>query len=199
MESQVILDFEKLLKTYKVIKFDKVWEKADTNYKLIYNIEGLAIDPKFYGIVKLIFWLDETKENLSENVITYLYTLSCDYKSTTITTVEETFKNILLLLDKEQTNIDLSEFILNGTDNLNKEIKDNDVSDFIQNLNFVPQGNAPCADIEFKFELTSNDDAYEFSMKPFKNEWQLTYESNVESLPIKDVPKKLIQWIYEIK
>ncbi len=143
--------------------------------------------------------VDSTKENLSENVITYLYTLTCDYKSMTITTVEETFNSILALLDKEQTNIDLSEFILNGTDDFNKEIKDNDVNDFIQNLNFLPQGNMPCTDIKFKFELKSNDDAYVFYMKPFKGEWQLTYESNTELLAIKDVPKKLIQWIYEIK
>lgn len=199
MDKQILVDFEKILKTHKVIKFDKIWEKSDSNYKLIYNIEGLAIDTKFYANVKLIFWLDSTKENLTENVITYLYTLTCDYKSMTITTVEETFNNILTLLDKEQTNIDLSEFILNGTDDFNKEIKDNDVNDFIQNLNFLPQGNMPCADIKFKFELKSNDDAYVFYMKPFKGEWQLTYESNTELLPIKDVPKKLIQWIYEIK
>jgi monomeric isocitrate dehydrogenase len=199
MDKQILVDFEKLLKTHKVIKFDKIWEKTNSNYKLIYNIEGLAIDTKFYANVKLIFWMDSNKENLSENVITYLYALTCDYKSITITNIEETFNNILSLLDKEQTNIDLSEFIINGTDSFNKEIKNNGISDFIQNINFVAQGNMPCVDIKYKFELKSNDDAYIFYLKPFKGEWQLTYESNKELLPINDVPKKLIEWIYEIK
>ncbi len=56
MDKQILVDFEKILKKHKVIKFDKIWEKADSNYKLIYNIEGLAIDTKFYANVKLIFW-----------------------------------------------------------------------------------------------------------------------------------------------
>jgi len=199
MDKQILIDFENLIKKYKVIKFDKIWEKIDSKYKLIYNIEGLAINTKFYANVKLIFWLDETKENLSEELITYLYTLYCDYKSIKITTVEETFANILALLDKEKTNVEMSDFILDGTDSFNAEIKKNEINNFIQNIKFISQGNKPCTDMNFKFELKSNDKDYEFYLKSFVDEWKLTYESNEEFVQMPDVPKKLIEWIYEIK
>lgn len=199
MDGNILVDFENLIKKYKVIKFDKIWEKVDSNYKLIYNIEGLAINTKFYANVKLIFWLDETKKNLSEDLITYLYTLYCDYKSIKITTVDETFSNILMLLDKEKTNMEMSDFILSGTDSFNEELKKNDINNFIQNVKFIAQGNMPCIDMNFKFEMKSNDKDYTFYLKAYKDEWKLAYESNEESVQMIDVPKKLIEWIYETK
>ena len=199
MDKQVLLDFEKLIKQYKAMSFDKIWEKADSKYKLIYNIEGLTVDNKFYANVKLIFWLDETKENLSEDAITYLYTLYCDYKTIGITTVEETFNNILTLLSNEETNSDLSNFIINGTDDFNEELKKQDINDFIQNLHFIAQGNKPCVQTRFKFELISNNKTYEFYLKSFEKDWTLSYEDNNEQVLMNEIPKKLIEWIYEIK
>jgi len=199
MDKQTLVEFESFIKNYKVIKFDKIWEKSDSNYKLIYNIEGLTIDTKFYANVKLIFWLDSAKEQFVENVITYLYTLYCDYKTITITTVAETFENILQLLDQEQTNKDMSDFILAGTEAFNAELKEKNVNNFIQNLKFIPQGNMPCATMDFKFELQSNDDTYAFTLKAYINKWELSYDSNKELVSLSDVPKKLIEWIYEIK
>lgn len=198
MNKQVVIDFENIIKRYKVLKFDKIWEKTDTSYKLIYNLEGLSIDNRFYSNVKIIFWLDNKKEKLVENVITYLYTLSCDYKTITITSIEETFNAILQLLDKEETNKALSDFIINGTDNFNKELKVNSSEAFIQNLNYIPQGNKPCIKSNFKFELISNEETFTFYLKCLKNKWELTYETTVEEIALKDVYKKLIKLIYEI-
>ena len=197
-DKQILVDFENIIKKYKVLKLDKVWEKIDSSYKLIYNLEGLVIDNKFYANVKLIFWLDEKKENIIENVITYLYTLSCDYKSITITTIEETFKTILSFLDKEKTNNELSNFVINGTDEFNKEIKNKDINDFIQNINMVPQGNMPCISLKYKFELISNNETFTFYLKPLKFKWQLTYKDISELLDIKEVYKRLIDIIYKI-
>lgn len=199
MGVEVLVDFENIIKKYKVLKFDKVWEKHDSNFKLIYNIEGLVVDNKFYAVVKLIFWLDGKKEKITEDVITYLYTLSCDYKSITFTTIGETFDSILKQLDNERTNKELSEFIVNGTDAFNKELKINKINSFIQTLNFMPQGNVPCVSMKFMFGLVSNDKTYEFQLKPMKDGWQLTYENNEEMSAMTEVPKKIIDWIYDIK
>jgi len=199
MDTQILIDFENIIKKYKVLKFDKVWEKYDSNFKLIYNIEGLVIDNKFYPVVKVIFWLDSKKENITENVITYLYSLACDYKSITITTIEETFNNIIKLLDNETTNKQLSDFVINGTGNFNKEIREQKINNFIQSLIYIPQGNVPCINMKFKFELVSNTEVYDFYLKPFKNKWKLTYNNNTELLSITETYKKIIDWIYEIK
>ena len=199
MDKQILIDFENELKKYKVINFDKIWEKINSDYKLIYNIEGLSTDTKFYANIKLIFWLDSTKETLTDDVITYLYNLFCDYKSMPITTASETLQNIFKLLDDEQTNSEISEFIADGTDKFNEILKANDIPDFIQNIKFIPQGNMPCIDMQFKFELQTNGKTYEFYLKCFKDNWLLTYDTMSEKVKINEVPKKITQWIYAIK
>jgi hypothetical protein len=194
MDINTVVDFENIIKSYKVMRFDKVWERVNKTYKLIYNLEGLSKDDRFYPNLKVIFWLDE---QLTENVMTYLHALYCDYKSITITTVQETFNSILQIVDKERTHVELSGLILGGTDAFNRELKNKSVNDFAQALNYVPQQNVACINMKFEFELVTNINTYHFYLKCYDSKWQLMYNEKNEMLSMKDVPVKIIQWIYE--
>lgn len=197
MDKQIVIDFENIIKKHKVLMFDKIWEKIDKDWKLIYNLNGLIVNNIYYANVKIIFWLDSKKEKITENVMTYLYTFSCDYKSITITTVEETFNQILEFLNTEKTHKELSDFIVDGTDKFNKELKDKNIDDFVQNINYLPQKNQPCLHMKFDFQLQTNKQTYDFSLKSFKEKWEATIGTNKESLLMTNVYKKLIDWIYD--
>lgn len=199
----IIILFEDILKKYKVLYFDKIYEKTkDKNWKLIYNIQGLTTDDNsmFYPNLKFIFWLDKTKTKLTDNVISYLYTQNCDYKSITIKEdLQETIDVILKFIKKEKTNVELSTFILNGTEEFNKILKNNNIEDFLSNLTFIPHGNKTCIDTKFEFKIESNTETYYFQLKSLNGMWELYMEDIQMKLNIEDVYKKIIEIIYAIK
>lgn len=202
MKLDVLNQFESFIKQYKASYFNKVWEKSDANYKLIYNIQGLVVDNKYYANLKFIFWLNATKTEITEPVVSYLYSQFCDYKSETITdtNITEIVTRILTFIQKEKTNAELSKLIISGTDDFNKELKKQEQTDFIQDLRFVPWkqpgDDKSCVDTKFNFELESNLKVYYFSLKSRKADWLLIYNTEEHEVQFTDIPKKLITLIY---
>ena len=195
-----IEEFEEIIKINKSIFFDKVWEKHNGEYKLVYNIQGYVTeDDKLYPNLKIIFWLNETKSELSENVITYLYRQNCDYRSETIdNTIELTFNKILSYINEEKGTILLRELILNGQEYLNKFIDEMDIQDFAQSVEMLAIGNKSCIDTIIDFELIMNSGIYEFSLNMLKDDWILTYKDDKISLNrIENICEKLLEYIYE--
>lgn len=195
----VLIDFENYLKELQSHFFDKVWEKHDNSYKLIYNIQGLVKDNKYYANLKIIFWLDGNKDEIVEDVVTYLLSQNCDYKSIQINynNIQTTVDTILKFIDNEKTNNDLRYLMFDSLDDFNKVITQNDIKDFVQNIENIPHGIVSCPLTIFKYKLTCNSDDYEFMLQ-YNSGWILIYNSNEYNVNIKEIPKKLIELIHEI-
>ena len=195
----ILIDFENYIKEYKSIFFDKVWEKHNNSYKLIYNIQGLVKDNEYYANLKFIFWLDENKNDISENIITYLLGQDCNYKSININydNIKITIDTILKFIDKEKTNNDLRYLMFNSLDDFNKYITQNDIKDFVQNIRNIPHGNLSCPLTIFKYEITCNSGTYEFMLK-YNDGWILIYNEEVIHVNIKEVSEKLLEIIHEV-
>lgn len=195
----VLIDFENYLKGLQSHFFDKVWEKHDNSYKLIYNIQGLVKDNKYYANLKIIFWLDGNKDEIVEDVVTYLLSQNCDYKSIQIDydNIQTTVDTILKFIDNEKTNNDLRYLMFDSLDDFNKVITQNDINDFVQNIENIPHGIVSCPLTIFKYKITCNSDDYEFMLQ-YNKGWILIYNSNEYNVNIKEIPKKLIELIHEI-
>lgn len=195
-----IEEFEKIIKQNKSIFFDKVWEKHNGDYKLIYNIQGYVTETdKLYPNLKIIFWLNNEKTSLIENVITFLYKQNCNYKTETINVdVKNTFNKILSYLDEEPSNLLLRELILDGTDIFNNIISKKKINDFAQTVNMEPIGNQSCISTLIDFVLIMNSGTYKFTLKMVNSRWNLIYnESNVMTDDIEDIAEKVLEYIYE--
>lgn len=199
----IIENFENLLKEYKALFFDKVYEKTSSgSWKLIYNIQGLSSKDAsmFYPNLKFIFWINKEKTELTENVISYLYSQTCDYKSITL---DEDIEDVLELMLKdikgEKTNIELSDFIINATDEFNKILNKKNIDDFISNLVFIPHGNKSCFDTRFEFKIENNMETYYFSLKSLKDGWDMYMEEETFKTTLKDAHEKIIDIIYATK
>lgn len=190
----MIQDFENIIKKFKASKLDKVFEKIGDNYKIIYNIEGLIYNNDYYPLIKLILWVDNTKQKLIENVITYLYSYNCEYKTITISDIKSNILEILEFIKNEKSNNELSNFIIKGTDKLNKELKNNKSNIFIQNIKYQDSGNLPCSKLQFNIDLISNDKTYNITLK-YKNEWILNFNNNTQNISINDIEKILAEWL----
>jgi len=191
--------FETEIKKFKSSFFDKIWEKHDGNYKLIYNIQELVTDNNdLYVNLKFIFWLNGDKNLLIEDVITYLYGQNCDYRSEQIQEdIKITLNKILSYINKEQSNIFLRKLLLDGQNEINKVIKKEGISDFAQEINFIPHKNVSCVMTMFKFELTTNNDKYIFLLKPRNNKWELIYKDKSVIINSDIIYEKLVKYIYE--
>jgi uncharacterized phage-associated protein len=66
-------------------------------------------------LISIYILVNKEKTQLAEPVISFLYTQYCDYKSETIneTDIQMTFFKILNYVFEEQTNKELSDFVLN--------------------------------------------------------------------------------------
>lgn len=192
-----IIEFENIIKKYKSLFFDKVWEKHKDIWKLIYNIQGLVVDNKFYSNLKIIFWYNNDKTELSENVITFLYSQNCEYRTIKISNISLNIKAILNMIYNEETNKYLSDLIIGGVDPFNKLIKDNGINDFIQTIEFIPHGNVSCIQTIFKFDLVSNTDTYTFMIKFIEDKMNLLYSDTEIQIDKNQLYKELIRLIYE--
>lgn len=194
-----IEEFENKIKNYKSSFFDKVWEKHDGNYKLIYNIQELVTDNNdLYLNLKFIFWLNADKNMLVEDVITYLYGQNCDYRSEPIDEdISITINKILSYINKEESNVFLRSLLLDGQNKINKIIDKENIKDFAQSIDFIPHKNVSCLMTIFKFNLIMNSGEYTFLLKPRKDMWELIYDEKSEIIHINNVYKKLIEFIYE--
>lgn len=196
-----ILYFEDLIKKEESLFFKKTWEKIDKTYKLIYHIQGLMYNNFYYPNLKFIFWVKNKKKlTLLENVITFLYSQSCEYKTEKIEeNIEETFNTILNFIAEEETNIILSKFIIGGTKKFNKEIRKNNINDFIQTIKWNPHKVKTCKETWFNFDLITNNKIYKFNIKSRNNKWLLDYNDKVYELyNLDELPEKIIKLIYEI-
>lgn len=195
----ILYAFEEVVKKYKALFFDKVKEKTDNGWKIIYNIQGLNYKNTFYPNLKFIFWMNKDKSELSDNVVTYLYTQNCEFKSQLIQEdiFEEQIDNILQEIKKEKSNDDIINFILNGTDEFNSEAKKQNLELFFDNLAYKPGGNSACILHAFKFDLSANDILYTFELKSNKNDWTLNFDNQTNETSIEDVYKKIIEIINE--
>lgn len=191
-----IIKFENIIKEHQSVFFDKVWEKHENNYKLIYNIQVFVKDGILYPNLKIIFWLNSEKSTLTENVITFLYKQHCDYRTENITTIEETFNNILNFINKENTNIFLREIILDGSLKINEIIEKENINNFCQTINFIPHGNVSCVMTMFKFDVVMNTDTYSILLKcKDDNKWELIIGEKSTIVDNKNVYKKIIELI----
>lgn len=197
---EILIEFEKNLKDdWNVQFFDKVYEKYDKGFKLIYNIQGLTDKNStiFYPCLKIIFWLDSTKKQLTEDAITYLYSLNCDYKTISIDKhINDIFKTILNFINKEKTNKFLIDLIISGTDNFNLELKKIKKNDFIQELKYIPFGNTSCANMLYMFELKTNFDIYKFNIK-FTNDILLIIDNKTYIINTDNIYKKIIEILWD--
>lgn len=195
----VLNNFEDHIKQYKVKFFDKVWEKHNDTYKLIYNLQGLVVDNVYYPNLKFIFWLDENKNDIVENVITYLYGQECDYKSILFneSDISQTIATILQFINLEKGTNDLRYLLFDSLNDFNKIIAQKGIKDFVQNIEFIPHGNVSCTLTIFKHIVTMNSGEYEFLLNNSDNGWIFIYNSNEQLINIKEVPQKLLEAIYD--
>lgn len=198
MTKAAIVKFEDFIKTQKALYLGKVFEKQGQGWKLIYNIQGLTVDGAYYANLKFIFWLDGDKEQLTDAVVSYLYTQYCDYKSIAFNdeNIVNQVKTALSHIKAERTNTELSGFIIDGTDGFNAEIKRRGIADFVQNIKWINHKDKSCPDTEFKFEMETNDKKFEFHTKCFKQYWELHYNGEKENIQFKDIHKKVIDLVY---
>ena len=196
----ILFLFEEIIKKHKALFFDKIKEKTNDGWKIIYNIQGLNYKNTFYPNLKFIFWMNKEMSELSHNVISYLYKQNCLYRSQMIQeeNFEEQIDFILEEIKKEKSNDDIINFILDGTDKFNSEVKKSELELFFDNLAYKPSGNSSCILHTFKFELSANDTLYEFELKYNDNEWDLLFNNEKIETSIDDVYKKIIQMINEI-
>lgn len=198
MTKAAIVKFEDFIKTQKALYLGKVFEKQGQGWKLIYNIQGLTVDAVYYANLKFIFWLDGDKEQLTDAVVSYLYTQYCDYKSIAFNdeNIVDQVKTALSHINAERTNTELSGFVIDGTDGFNAEIKRRGIADFVQNIKWINHKDKSCPDTEFKFEMETNDKKFEFHTKCFKQYWELHYNGEKENIQFKDIHKKVIDLVY---
>jgi len=196
-----LIEFENIIKELKCMFFGKVYEKTQDGWKVIYNMQGLIYKNKFYSNIKIIFWLNKEKTQINQNVITYLYSLYCDYKTTTIDkdlSTKTIVDNIFRLIREEKTNSNISEFVESGTDKFNEILKQKDLKGFVEVVKFIPHGNKSCIDTYFNFKIDILDIEYEFKIKCYKNKYELTYKDEViDIIKFDDMYKKIIELIYK--
>jgi len=196
----ILFLFEEIIKKHKALFFDKIKEKTNDGWKIIYNIQGLNYKNTFYPNLKFIFWMNKEMSELSHNVISYLYKQNCLYRSQMIQeeNLEEQIDSILEEIKKEKSNDDIINFVINGTDKFNIEAKDNefDLEIFFDNLAYKPSGNSSCILHTFKFELSANDSLYEFELKHKENsKWDLLFNGKKIETSIEDVYKEVVEII----
>jgi len=196
----IILEkFEQFIKKYKSLYFNKLYEKYNEGYKVIYNIQGFNYNNTFYANLKFIFWLNESKSKLEHNALTYLYIQKNNgYASENINeeNIEETINEILEKIKNEKTNLEINNFIISGTDEFNLELKRNGINDFIMNLEYIPSGDTSSMFISFDFKLSTNNKEYEFKIKFDKN-WFIYYNNNKIKTSFKTIYKDIIKEIYK--
>lgn len=193
--------FEEIIKNYKALFFDKIKEKSNDGWKIIYNIQGLNYKNTFYPNLKFIFWMDKNLSKLTDDVVTYLYKQNCVFQSQLIQeeNFEEQIDNILQEIKNEKTNNDIINFILNGTDQFNSEVKKLNLQLVFDNLAYKPSGNAACMLHAFDFDLSTNDDLFNFQLKCNKNDWDLIINTNKITINLKEIYKTIIEVIKETR
>lgn len=109
---------------------------------------------------------------------------------------EEQIDAILEEIKKEKSNDDIINFILDGTDKFNIEVKKSELELFFDNLAYKPSGNSSCILHTFKFELSANDSLYEFELKHKENsKWDLLFNNEKIETSIEDVYKEVVEII----
>jgi len=196
----ILFSFEQIVKNNKALFFDKIKEKTNDGWKIIYNIQGLTYENWFYSNLKFIFWMNKEMNELSDNVVTYLYNQGCEFKSQMIQ--EENFAEqidfILNEIKDEKSNKDITDFIINGTDKFNIEAQKLKLELFFDNLAYKPSGNSACIAHVFKFDLSANDNLFEFELKCKAKNWTLNFNNEITETSIEDVYKKITEMINEI-
>lgn len=173
--NEVLVKWEKILKQYQCIKFDKIWERFNDGYKMIYIVWGLTVNDSFIPHTKFIFWSNKEKDKITENVISYLYSLNCDYKSIPLEDdkLQHAFDFMIDSIKLETSNKELIKFIIDGTEPFNKQLKLKNVNDFVNTLELIPNDITNCVDTTFDFKLSFNNKNIIFKLKPINKEWSL--------------------------
>jgi hypothetical protein len=181
----MIEQFENIIKKYKALFFDKVWEQTDDGYKLIYNIQGLSDGSNFLPNLKFIFWYDNNKENVKD-ILTYLLGLNCEYSSIKIRNdIQEVFENVLKYIKNNKTNSQLSDFIINGVNRFNKLLSAE--HDPIVGIEYIPPGNSPCIKTIYRFDIETINDTFEIGLEYKTNgDILLTYDMDKYEISIFD-------------
>lgn len=195
----ILYAFEEIIKKYKALFFDKIKEKTDNGWKIVYNIQGLNHKNTFYSNLKFVFWFNKEQTELSDDVITYLYRQNCEFKSQLIKldVLEEQIDAILEEIKNEKSNSFINNFIVKGTDEFNLEAKKNDLDLFFDNIAYKPSGNSPCVLHSFKFDLSANDVLYTFDLKCGDNKWEIIMDNETYEVEQEDVYKKIVEVISE--
>jgi hypothetical protein len=173
MDAKMVLTtFEDEIRKYKALFFDKLREHTNDGWKLIYCIQGMSWESTFFLNMKFIFWFDEKMGKLTHNSITYLYRQDGEYQTVDLTDDMPTLINeILTHISQEQSNSEISDFAISGTDGFNQEFKSTGSDRFIQNLRYEPQGVAPSALTTFTFFLEEANSETELVLRYAKDEW----------------------------
>lgn len=199
--NNITIQFENYIKQYKALFFNKIWEKFNNGFKLIYNIQGLNYNNNFYPNLKFIFWFDVTKQKITENVITYLYTSPCVYKTISINEeMPKIIERVLNSIKSVKSNKDLMTFIISGTDKFNEILKKSEIDVFISNISYIPFGNCSCDEYEYKFNIDSNTDSFLIRIR-FDGEKYIIRYNDIEEVvnTVGEIYKKIIIMIYAIK
>jgi len=192
-----IVEFENIIKELTSLFFNKGYEKYNNGWKLIYTIQGLTYNNYFYPNTKFIFWLNQDKNEIIENVITYLRNDKCEY--VTVKLQENYFDIIMNDIKSIPDNININEFIVKGTDKFNELLNQLQITDFFSNLEYIPYGKGSCNDFKYKFKLTyNNGDVIPFDLYKDDN-WKIDIKNETIELKLNEIHEKLVKHIYEIK
>lgn len=191
-----------VLKTSKMLYINDMLEKTKEGWNLTYYVYGITYEANFILYTKFSFLLDKNKEDLKENKIVILYDLNCNYYVSDFNSKEELNKYLINLFksgyDKGDIR-DISNFLIDGTDEFNKELKRNKKNSFISNLEFkYDEKIYVCNNKIFEFILTDNTNKENkiYIQKHNKN-WIVSDKSfKSEMTQLKDIYSVIIEKLY---
>lgn len=134
-------------------------EKTEVGWTLTYHLFGVTFQSNFIVYTKFSFLLNKDKTELAENKMLLLKDYTCNY--TGIDFNEKTLANIIIKIVKtgyDKGDIrDFSDFIINGVDGFNNELKVLKEENFFYSLDFIPKLENTCPNLQFKVKLTDNN------------------------------------------
>lgn len=190
------------LKDTKSLYINDIIEKTKVGYNLTYYMYGSTTDSNFILFTKITFLLDNSKKELKENKIIILYDLNCNYYVTEFKDEVELTKYIYNLFkegyDKGDIR-DISNFLVEGSDNFNKELKKLNKSSIITNIEYVYDKKLTnCNTMSYDFILTDNTEKEnKIYLKKHNKNWILNYsEFKNEITQLNDVYKLVAEKLY---
>lgn len=178
-----------------VFSTDSVYEQDGGQLRLIISISKLFTKDQVIIYTKFIFNVDDKKSYLTSNTFKYLYEINCQFSNDILFNDIQDFKTkIGDIINNNRFGQDLkilSEFIKKPEHTIDEWFYDNKIRNIsVTGFKYEPDmKNIPCEKLDFKFEITINDqDKIELVLKKngpnkFKYEFMIFDKRNMVEKP----------------